>query len=288
MEKKIYDLVVIGAGPAGLSAAVTARARAKEVLILGSQKMSIKLEKAPHVDNYLGIIGVTGKDLAEKFLEHCKKMEVGFTWEKVSNIYQLKEGFQLMTDKNNIYHGRTILIATGVTTTQALPKEKEMVGRGVSYCATCDGMFYRDKKVAVIGFTAEGEEEANFLADICSQVYYIHTYRGPKQLKENVQVISERPRAILGEEKVTGVELSGQVLEVEGVFIAREAVPVEELLPGLIIEDKFIKVDREMATNIPGVFAAGDCTGKPYQISKSVGEGQVAALSAAKFIESQV
>jgi len=288
MEKKTYDMVIIGAGPAGLSAAVTARARAKNVIILGSQKMSIKLEKAPHVDNYLGLPGITGKELAEKFFEHCQRMEVEFTWEKVSNIYQVKDGFQVMTDKNNIYHGRTILITTGVSTTQTLPKEKEMVGKGVSYCATCDGMFYQDKRVAVLGFTAEGEEEANFLADICSHVYYIHTYRGAGNLKDNIEIISERPKSIVGEEKVTGVELGTKVLEVDGVFIAREAVPVEELLPGLEIEDKFIKVDKEMVTNIPGVFAAGDCTGKPYQISKSVGEGQIAALSAAKYIESQV
>jgi len=285
MEKKVYDLVIIGAGPAGLSAAITARARAKKVLVLGSQKMSIKLEKAPHVDNYLGLPGVTGKELAEKFLEYCRRMEVEFVWEKVSNIYSLQEEFQLMTDKNHLYHGRTILLVTGVHTAQTLPKEREMIGRGVSYCATCDGMFYRNKKVAVLGFTAEGEEEANFLADICSEVYYLPAYRGAKNLKEKITIISDSPKAIVGEEIVKGVEVGDRILEVDGVFIAREAVPVEDLLPGLEIEDKFIKVNREMATNIPGVFAAGDCIGKPYQISKSVGEGQIAALSAAKYLE---
>lgn len=288
MEKKVFDLLIIGAGPAGLSAAVTARARAKSVLVLGSQRMSIKLEKAPHVDNYLGLPGITGKQLAEKFLDHCEKMNVEFAWERVSNIYQLKEEFQVMTERNNVYNGRTILIATGVSTAQALPREKELVGRGVSYCATCDGMFYKDKRVAVIAYTPEGEEEANFLADICNEVFYIHTYRGLGNLKETVKIISNRPKAILGEEKVSGVDLGEEIVEVDGIFIAREAVPVEELLPGLAMDNRFIKVDREMSTNVAGVFAAGDCTGKPYQISKSVGEGQVAALSAAKYIEGKI
>jgi len=285
VEGKVYDLLVVGAGPGGLSAAVTVRARAKSVLIIGNQEFSLKLEKAAHIDNYLGLPGITGKELASKFRQHCLQAGAEIVEEKVKNIYHLKEEFQVMTEKNNLYRGKTLLLATGVTTTHALPKEKELLGRGVSYCATCDGMFYRDKKVAVISYTQEGEEEANFLADICSEVYYIAGYRSEKNLKEKVQVIIQTPKGILGEERVQGVDLGEKIVEVEGVFIARESVPLEELLPGLAMQDKFIEVDRNMATNVAGVFAAGDCIGKPYQISKAVGEGQIAALSAAKYLE---
>lgn len=285
MEDKIYDLLIVGSGPAGLSAAVTARARAKSVLVIGNQKLSGKLQKAPQVENYLGLPGITGEDLAQKFLEHALQAGAEITGGKVSKIYQLKDEFQVMTDKNQIYRTRTILIATGVASGQALPKEKELIGRGVSYCATCDGMFYRDKKVAVISYTPEGEEEANFLADICQQVYYIAGSRSIEHLKDKVEVIHQPPKAIIGEEKVKGVDLGEKVVEVDGVFIAREDVPLEELLPGLTMENKFIQVNREMATSVLGVFAAGDCVGKPYQISKAVGEGLVAALSVAKYLE---
>jgi len=285
MAEKNYDLLIIGSGPAGLSAAITARARAKTVLVIGNQKLSGKLQKAPHVDNYLGLPGITGEELAQKFLEHALKSGTEIVNGKVSKIYQLKDGFQIMTEKNEVYQAQTILISTGITTGKTLPREKELLGRGVSYCATCDGMFYRDKKVAVISYTPEGQEEANFLADICNQVYFISAQRGAEQLKEQVEVIHQLPKGIIGEEKVQGVDLGERIVEVEGVFIAREDVPLEELLPGLALENKFIKVNREMETNIMGVFAAGDCVGRPYQISKAVGEGQVAALSAAKYLE---
>lgn len=286
MVEKIYDLTIIGSGPAGLSAAVTARARNKSVLVIGNQEISVKLEKAHQIDNYLGIPGISGEELAKRFREHCLKAGAELVNEKVQNIYQQKDKFQLMTEQNNLYQTRTILLSTGVSSSQSLPMERELMGRGVSYCATCDGMFYRDKKVAVISYSPEGPEEANFLADICSQVYYIAGYRGlEKDLKEKIEVIAHPPKAIVGEEKVQGVDLGERIVEVEGVFIARESIPLEQLLPELVLEDKYIKVNRDMATNLNGVFAAGDCTGKPYQISKAVGEGQIAALSAAKYIE---
>lgn len=283
-NQDLVDLAIIGCGPAGLSAAVNAKIRQKNVLLIGGEFCSPKMHKSPWVNNYLGFPHINGEDLRQNFLRHLEEMEIEVHKTKVDNIIPGEKEFSLMV-KGQPYRAKSVIIAVGVSHTGYLPGEEEFVGRGVSYCGTCDAPFFKGKKVAVIGFTAEGEEEANFLADICQEVTYIPQYQDIKELKEGIKVISQKPKAILGNSQVTHLELENDKLEIEGIFIFRETVPVEQLAPGLELIEGQIKVDRDMATSIPGIFAAGDCTGKPYQLAKSVGEGQVAALNSVKFIE---
>lgn len=283
-QNQTRDLIIIGCGPAGLSAAVNARAREKDVLVLGGEFCSPKLHASPVVDNYLGFPGIAGKELRQKFLGHAAAMGVEVQRGRADSVYPQDEGFAV-TVKTEVYSARTVILATGVTQARYLPGEREFLGRGVSYCATCDGALYRGKDVAVISETAEGEEEADFLSGLCRTVTYLPQYRSPGNLRSGVRVLEQKPGAIRGKESVTHLELDGESLPVHGVFIIRKDTPAEQLVPGLEMEGGAIIVDRAMSTNIEGIFAAGDCTGKPHQLAKAVGEGLVAALSAVQYID---
>lgn len=282
---KLYDIVVVGCGPAGLSAALNAKARNKDVVVLGGEFCSLKLHKSPEINNYLGIPQIVGEDLRQMFIGHADRAGVQVKKALVDKIYQMSAKFNLMS-KNDVYNARTVILATGHVDTQYLPGEEDLLGRGLSYCATCDGMFYQGKKVAVIAYDQEAEHEANFLADICSEVYFLPQYQEVNGLNANIEVIPTKPKAILGETQVEKLALEeGDSLDVDGIFIIRQITPVEQLVPGLETEGNVIKVNRKMATNIEGLYAAGDCTGRPWQLSKSVGEGQVAALSAVSYLD---
>ena len=186
---------------------------------------------------------------------------------------------------NEFIEAKTLILALGLSKSRSIPGEAEYLGKGVSYCATCDGMLYRGKKVAVVGENEEGEAEANFLAEV-AEVTYIPLYQPVLHLKENVTVVQGKPKAVLGENgRVTALELDGEPLACDGIFFAKNTTPPESLLFGLQTDGKSIAVNRSMETNLPGVYAAGDCTGAPYQIAKAVGEGLVAALSAAAEID---
>ena len=164
------------------------------------------------------------------------------------------------------------------------PGEAELLGRGVSYCATCDGMLYRNKPVAVVGRSKDAPHEAAYLKSIGCQVVYVAPKR-PDQLEEDIPFIQAAKLAVKGEQTVTALEADGADIPVNGVFILREAVAPGDLLPGLTLEKGAIQVDRSMATSVPGVFAAGDATGAPLQVSKAVGEGLIAALSACEYLD---
>lgn len=286
MDKtKLFDVAVIGCGPAGLSAAINAAIRKKEIVILGSEFCSPKLHRAKRIDNYLGLPGVSGEELRQAALKHVAQFGLKVEPVRVETVLPFDDRFQILT-RQAIYEARTVILATGVVEVSTLPGEEEFVGRGVSYCATCDGPLFSGQPVAVISDLREGEEEANYLTDIASEVYYIPYYQGEYKLKQQVTVLSARPRAIHGLAQVEGLYLSdGTALKVDGIFIIREATNPGRLVPGLVLSGTAIRVDREQATNIPGIFAAGDCTGRPYQLAKAVGEGQVAALNAVRYLD---
>lgn len=285
MSEEIFDIAIVGCGPAGLSAALNAKARNKEVIVLGGEFCSTKLHKSPEVNNYLGIPGIVGEDLRQKFLEHTEQAGVSIENAVVDKIYPMTNEFNI-TAKTHNYRAKTVILATGFVDTRYLPGEEELIGRGVSYCATCDGMFYRDRKVAVIGYDQEAEQEANFLADICQEVYYLPQYKDISGLSDKIKIIEEKPKAIQGENNVSSLLLANdENLPVNGIFIIRQVTPVEQLVPGLETEGSQIKVDRKMATNVPALYAAGDCTGRPWQLAKAVGEGQVAALNAVSYLD---
>ncbi|MDT8903545.1 NAD(P)/FAD-dependent oxidoreductase [Anaeroselena agilis] len=286
MAEKVFDIAVVGGGPAGLSAALTGRIRNKEVALFEHLDFSQKLQKAHLVDNYPGLPQITGKGLMQQMAAHCLAHEPTIIKEKVLNIYP-GEVFTLLTPAAT-YEAKAVILTTGVVATVLFAGEKEFLGRGVSYCATCDAMFYKDKNVAVISYTAEGEHEATYLGELCRQVYYLPQYKGElPRFMENVRVVTDKPRAIKGDSQVEELATDQGALAVDGVFILRQSDPVENVLPGLELDGEVIRVGRDMATSIPGVFAAGDCTGKPWQIAKATGEGLVAVLSAIGYLESK-
>ena len=277
-----YDIIVLGSGPAGLSAAVTARGRNKSVLVIGNRWQDSPLARAERVDNYLGMPGMTGMEMLEAFRRHAQEMGVEMVTGKVLSIMEW-EGFNL-TVGSQLYQGSALILAPGVVRQAKFPGEETYLGRGVSYCATCDGMLYRNKPVAVVGRSKDAPHEAAYLKSIGCQVVYVAPKR-PDQLEEDIPFIQAAKLAVKGEQTVTALEADGADIPVNGVFILREAVAPGDLLPGLTLEKGAIQVDRSMATSVPGVFAAGDATGAPLQVSKAVGEGLIAALSACEYLD---
>lgn len=277
-----YDIIVLGSGPAGLSAAVTARGRNKSVLVIGNRWQDSPLARAERVDNYLGMPGMTGMEMLEAFQRHAQEMGVEMVTGKVLSIMEW-EGFHL-TVGSQVYEGAALILAPGVVRQAKFPGEETYLGRGVSYCATCDGMLYRNKPVAVVGRSKDALHEAAYLKSIGCQVVYVAPKR-PDQLEEDIPFIQAAKLAVKGEQTVTALEADGADIPVNGVFILREAVAPGDLLPGLTLEKGAIQVDRSMATSVPGVFAAGDATGAPLQVSKAVGEGLIAALSACEYLD---
>lgn len=277
-----YDIIVLGSGPAGLSAAVTARGRNKSVLVIGNRWQDSPLARAERVDNYLGMPGMTGMEMLEAFQRHAQEIGVEMVTGKVLSIMEW-EGFHL-TVGSQLYQGSALILAPGVVRQAKFPGEETYLGRGVSYCATCDGMLYRNKPVAVVGRSKDAPHEAAYLKSIGCQVVYVAPKR-PDQLEEDIPFVQAAKLAVKGEQTVTALEADGADIPVNGVFILREAVAPGDLLPGLTLEKGAIQVDRSMATSVPGVFAAGDATGAPLQVSKAVGEGLIAALSACEYLD---
>lgn len=281
----MYDIAIIGSGPAALSAAVNARQRNKSVCVFGRSLDSSLLFAAEKVDNYLGMPDMSGEEMLNQFYAHAVKRGVEFKESRISQIMPMGNMFMINAD-NELYEAKTLILAIGLNKSKGIAGEMEYLGKGVSYCATCDGMLYRNKKVVVVGEHEEGEAEANFLADVCEKVTYIPLYQPVLNLKENVVLLQKEPKAVAGENgKVSALEVDGETIACDGIFFAKTSTPPESLVFGLKTDGKNIIVDRSMATNLPGVYAAGDCTGAPFQIAKAVGEGLVAALSAAAYID---
>ncbi len=279
-----YSIIVLGSGPAGLSAAAAARGRDKRVLVIGNRWQDSPLAKAEQVDNYLGLPERTGAQLLEEFYQHASRLGTEFVVGKALSLLAWN-GFSI-TVSNQIYQGESLILAPGVIRTAKFPGEAEYLGRGVSYCATCDGMLYRTKPVAVVGLAPDAPQEANYLKRLGCQVVYVSP-NPPQALDPGIPYVKASKLAVKGEQTVTGLEADGTLLPCAGVFILRRAVAPTDLLPNLATEADTIKVDRNMATNLPGVFAAGDCTGAPLQVAKAVGEGHVAALSACAYLDSK-
>ena len=278
-----YDIVILGSGPAGLAAAVAARGRNKSVLVIGNRWQDSPLAKAERVDNYPGLPGRTGLELLEEFYRHAERAGAEFMVGKALSLLAWN-GFSL-TVGSQVCQGKALILSPGVIRNAKYPGEEEYLGRGVSYCATCDGMLYRNKPVAVVGLAPDAPQEANYLQSLGCQVVYVSP-RPPQGLDGAIPYVKAGKLAVKGEQTVIALEADGALLPCAGVFILRRAVAPTDLLPTLETENGVIKVDRRMATNIPGVFAAGDCTGGPLQVSKAVGEGHVAALSACEYLDS--
>lgn len=279
-----YDIAIIGTGPAGVSAALTAKNRNKSILLLGSRQMSEKVAKAHEIRNYPGLPFVKGEDLAAAFREQLDGMDIPITESRIGAVYAMGDYFALQAGEEML-EAKTVILATGVVMAKTLPGEEELLGRGVSYCATCDAPLYRGRTAAVIGYSPREETEAAFLVGVCSRVMYFPMYADRTHLPETVEVIREKPEGILKAENGLLVKTAAGEYAADGVFVLREAVAPGQLVPGLETDGAHVKVNRKMETNLPGVFACGDLTGTPYQYVKAAGEGNVAAISAAAYID---
>ena len=263
-----------------------ATVRNKKALLLGSRDLTEKLQKAHRIQNYPGFPAVSGAELAAAFQGHLARMGIEITEKRINAVYAMGDYFALQSG-DEMLEASAVILATGVVQGKPLPGEEELLGRGLSYCATCDAPLYRGKRAAVIGYSPREEAEAAFLAEVCAEVLYFPVYKEETALPETVRVIRE---------KVTGIENAGEGVvvktsengyPVDGAFVLREAVAPGQLVPGLETDGSHVAVNRLMESSIPGVFACGDITGTPYQYVKAAGEGNVAALSAVKYLDSQ-
>ena len=281
----VYDAAIIGTGPAGVSAALTLKANNKSFLLLGSPDFSDKVRRAERIANYPGLSMVTGAEMNEAFRKQLQDADISVTDKMVTGIVNTGEHYALMAGAD-FFEAKTVILTTGVAAVGTLTGEAELVGRGVSYCATCDGNLYRNKTIGVICNAARFEHEAAFLAGLAAKMYYFPLYKNPGAVGGSAEVMTDLPVAVLSDGKrLNGVRLkSGTELPLDGLFCLRDSVSLVTLLPDLAMENGHIATDRAMRTNLPGCFAAGDCTGRPYQYVKAAGEGNVAAHSAIDYL----
>jgi len=281
----LYDVAIIGTGPAGVSAALNLRIHERSFIWIGKRDLSDKISRAERISNYPGFIDATGEALNRAFMDQLAAMDIEITEAMVNQIMPMGDHYALLAGPD-FYEARALILCTGVSQTGGIRGEAEYLGRGVSYCATCDGGLYRGRTVAVVCGNRRFEHEARYLAGLAEKVYFFPYYRDPGFIADNVLSPDARPVAVTGDERVEGLRLNnGSDLAVDGLFCLRDAIALDTLLPGLTTENGHIAVDRRMAASLPGVFAAGDCTGRPYQYAKSVGEGNVAAHSAIEYLE---
>jgi thioredoxin reductase (NADPH) len=258
----MYDIAIIGSGPAGISAAVNATIRNKKIIIFGNEDLSNKLIKAPKIDNYIGFKGISGKELADNFRKHLNDMSINITTEKINAVYDMGETFTLMVNEK-AYEAKSVILATGMEYGKPIKGEEKFLGKGVGYCATCDAPLYREKTVTVIGYNKDAEEEANYVSELAKKLYYVPMYRGEYTLKDDIEVVKERPVEVIGDDRVKSLKTGDKDIPTDGIFVLKDSVSPEHLVPGLIIENGHIKVDKNM------------------------GEGQIAALSAVSYLDNK-
>lgn len=282
----MYDCAIIGTGAAGVSAALTLKALNKNFIVIGNPSLSAKIRKAEKIKNYPGLPDVSGEGMSAAFLNQLKAENISVTEGKVNGVFAADGGYMLACGQET-YEARTVILASGVETVKPIAGEKDFLGRGVSYCATCDGFLYRNKVIAAVVSSKEEEHEVEFLAKFAGKVYLFALYKDVGVSAENVEILSGMPLSIEGGDRVSGIVTNGGIIAVDGVFMLKDSTAGDGLIKGLEVAEGCVKVDRSCATNLAGVFAAGDCTGRPYQYAKAVGEGNVAAHSVNAYLNAQ-
>ena len=275
------DLLIIGSGPAAWSCAMTARKRNLSVTVAAAQASTGWLYKTDRIDNYPGMPVVSGKELLRVFRQQAEELGAKVIESTARQVQPMGNEYMTLVG-NDIIESKAIVLATGAARPSLLPGEEALIGQGVSWCGTCDGMFFRGREVAVLSAWNGGVEEAEFLSGLASKVDYYAM--SSHDLPDNVKVClhAGKPAELKRENGKIVVVTEESSDAYDGVFIFRPSVAPDRLLPGVALDGPFIAVDRRMACNLPHVYACGDCTGKPLQIAKAVGEGNIAAISAAE------
>ncbi len=287
----MVDCIIVGSGVAGISAALTLKANGKSFLLFGTKNLSEKIEKAESIRNYPGFLGGSGKAFVADLKRQLEEEEISVLEEKVTGVYALTGKFSVMTQEGSVYESKTVILACGVESVRSIEGEEPFLGRGVSYCATCDGALYKGKTIAVLCTSKRLEHEIAYLADRAAKLYLIPMYKNVEIEGENIEIIRKLPVKIEGGKRVERLVFSvppkegmENTLSIDGIFMLKESVSPAALVGGLQTEKGLIVVDRDMQTNIAGCFAAGDCTGRPYQYAKAVGEGNIAAHSVSQYV----
>lgn len=299
----MLDVIIIGSGPAGLSAAVYSKRANLNVLVVEKVYFGTgQIAESHQVDNYLGLLGMNGYDLGEKFRDHAVQLGVEFKNGEAEHFEAFEDGWKIQLKSGEVLETRTVIYAAGAIHRHlGIPGEQDYTGKGVSYCATCDGAFYRGKNVAVIGGGDTALDDALLLSDMCNKVYLIHRrneFRGSAstverlQAKENVEFVLEtKPSAIIGTDMVERLELEdGRTLEVDGVFVAVGMVPMTNPVKDVVELDTngYIVADETGKTAVNGFFVAGDIRTKGLrQVVTAVSDGANAATSAEQYIRQQ-
>ena len=301
----MYDIIVIGAGPAGLTAALYARRAEKSVLIIEKSTFGGQITHSPRVENYPGFAVMSGTEFADKLVEQVLAQGAEIECAEVLSIKETETHKTVLTDDGGAFDARAVIVATGAKhRLLGLDKETDFIGEGISFCAVCDGAFYEGKTVAVIGGGNSALQEAILLSDLAKKVYVVQNLdflTGEKKMvdqldtKSNVEVITGTTvKALLGDKEFQGITLyktaTGEEtdLPLDGMFVAIGLVPQNEPFENLITLDErgYVASDERCLTNASGIFVAGDCrTKRIRQVSTAIADGAVAALAACDYLD---
>ncbi len=299
----MWDLIIVGAGPAGLSAAIYGVRSGKKVLVLEKSSYGGQIINTPQVDNYPGISHISGYEFATNLYNQALELGTQVQMESVSEIVQ-EDGYFQVSTSGGCYQGKSVVLAVGARNRLlGLPKEEQLIGRGVSYCATCDGAFFRGRPVAVVGGGNTALEDATFLSNYCSSVYLIHRrdqFRGEIKLEETLRkrdnvnfLLNTTVVGLKGNEVLNGILIENvntkerQTIEVEGLFVAIGQEPMgKEFAPLIDVNEAgYIIGQEDCFTSQAGIFVAGDCrTKKVRQLTTATSDGAVAALAACEYL----
>ena len=295
----MVDKIIIGAGMAGITAAIYALRAGQSVVILEKESMGGQITLSPMVENFPGFTQISGMELSDRLIAQLMEQGGEVTFGSVKKAEKTEEGFRVETEEGEVYEGRSLILATGASHRHlGVEREEELIGRGVSYCAVCDGNFYRNKVTAIVGGGSAALQDALYLSSVCSKVYLIHrrdSYRAEQSLvkrveaRENiVRVENSRVIGLLGENKVEGIRLlnvkdeSESTLEIDGLFVAVGMEPHNDIYAELVNLDEngYIIAGEDCRTSCPGVYAAGDCRQKAVrQLTTAAADGTICGLA---------
>ena len=306
----MYDIIVIGAGPAGMTAAIYGRRGGKKVLMIEKEGYGGQIINTPALENYPGFDTISGMEFSDKIYKQAMdwgaEMEYG-TVDDITLIDKDKRIFKVSTEEGKEYETKSVILATGVKSRPiGIDREEELVGRGVSYCAACDGAFFRDKTVVILGGGNTALTDAEVLADLCKKVYIVHRrmqFRGDNAMverlkkRDNVEmVLPYVPVELLGDEKITGIKIKNReteeirTIDTDGIFVAFGNIPQNEAFRDAVgLDDAgYVVAAEDCVTDIEGIFTAGDCrTKKVRQVVTATGDGSVAAVAAIEYLNSR-
>lgn len=279
----MYDVLIVGGGPAACSAALTLKMRGKSVLMAYADGGA--LEKAHLVENYPGMPHVSGSEMLSVMRNQARDAGTDMKQSLVQRVLPMGGHFSAMLG-NELADAKSVILATGIPRVALLPGEEKLVGMGVSYCATCDGMFYKGGHIAVIGAWEEGVQEANFLASLAKVTYYAEKKHPMDALQEEIIRSPFQPLGITAADGRIMIETEAGSDGFDGVFILRPAMALSQLMPELATDEKGGILSHDLyRTSLDKVFIAGDLQGMPYQIAKAVGDGNAAALMLARELD---